>query len=210
MSKSPKDGTFDRSELFRRLGAAANEGAPGLMRAYVDDFRAILDLNHDLMMRRGRLRSTARGTELIDQVKASAILNDLSFLDLQRSKKLHMTWLAPAGHARVLGEGPVSVAVSVEQYERIEGKGLSLAFSIDGDEPPATYVELAPLIENGYIVVQPSRMVMYVESTDVDGSRTFNALEIDESAGPAMGSIVRTEVRNVARHRCHWPRAAIG
>ncbi|MGY4173979.1 hypothetical protein [Bradyrhizobium sp. USDA 4529] len=161
-----------------------------MMRAYIDNFHEVLALNCDPRLRRGRLETSAQGRLLIDQVKAAAILNDISFLTLDGGNDLRMSWLTPAGNQLILGEGPVSVAVSDEHFMLLHDKPLALGFAIRDVDATATIEELGPLIERGHVIVQPSRLIIYQEGTDESGSRRFNTLFVDDGSGAQQWEVL--------------------
>lgn len=171
------------SELFRRLAQSASGGSVELVRGYTDNFRDVLKISRNSLVRRGRLETNAEGADLVDQVKVAAVLNDVSFLTLQGGKNLTMSLMQQEGMRRTLGTTEVRLSLTRKDYERINGKSLMLGFSMRTDDDEILR-EISPLIEGGHLIVQPDRIVMYVQEAHADGRRTFNVLDINEGGGP--------------------------
>ncbi len=123
----------------------------------------------------------------IQYCMAASLLYDTAMVCIRESKEMQVTMLAPQGVERYLGSSIANISLPHETPEEIVGlirRGqFGLSYAIPNDTAMCELLmRLAPLVEEGHLLVRPERLIVYVSAQHDNGSRTWSALDIASSS----------------------------
>ncbi|SRR6266571_3368995 len=177
--KYPVSEELSPPEFFRKLSAASQLGTGTFMAVYAANIKTVRALHVNPMLRRGRINS-ANCQEALDLTKVSAVLHDVSFVNLTGAESFAMLSVSEvAGSETEISVG-LSKTLPQAIFEQIsQSDSLCLYYLMRHDDSTEALLrDLAPFIERGRVVVEPERSVFYAVAHDENGKLVYHTIKV--------------------------------
>ncbi|WP_186204518.1 hypothetical protein [Burkholderia gladioli] len=179
------------SGLLSRLSLAASENIELYYSTYLKEFKAAQQLRSRSNTQQGVIRKMDFSKDP-DILRFSLVFNDSTFLTIPTGKTMALVFPYTQQALReVLDVEQLSFALDNEFIKKNglssgQLESLSPIFPIPKDDENNFFMsDISPLINQGRLIVEPERAVMYLDKTENDGRRHWKMLPVNPDSPPA-------------------------
>jgi hypothetical protein len=169
---------------FEKLSQSAKKNTQEYYNAYINNITEIYPtlINSHILKSHIKTKNINDAEQLL---RFSLVFNDLSLLTYNGGDKLAFSILQQEWFDKNFPETQPSILINEKKIKEIglnpSNIEMSPAFVFPyGDEIKYLTEQLHPFIENGKLLLQPDRILLYLDGKNENGGRTFKTLDVSQ------------------------------
>lgn len=168
--------------IFEKLSSAAKISMNEYNNEYMNNIHTIYPTVTNPHLLKSQIK-TKNMQDAESLLRFSLVFNDLSLFTYNGGNELAFSLLTKEWFEKYLSTSGIEITLSKQKFEELglDPKNLQInpAFIFSqGDEVNRFAEQLYPFIENGRLLFQPDRFLLYLEGKNEDGGRRWNTLDV--------------------------------